>query len=468
MEQKSSKKRVLLTGGTGFVGKYLTPTLIKAGYQVRVVTRQAFKYSNKSGHPIEYVNLPTTAEDFDHALHDVSHIINLAGEPIVGQRWSPEVKESIRSSRIDFTREIAAAVKRAPAGSIQSFLSGSAVGIYPDHLERQYTEPDLEKSDDFLAEVCRHWEDAAQQAQQSTSVSILRIGVVLGHGGGMLDKIYPLFAKGMGAILGSGKQWVSWIHIEDLIASIMHILESSHPQAREPQVYNLVSPKPETHGQLMRNLAEILAKPLLVKAPKFGLNLALGEAAEAILASQKVLPQQLLASKYVFQFPTLDEALVDLCSPGGCLGARLKRFWLFIPKKVDEVFSFFCDETNLEKLTPPTLKFKVVSKSTPEISAGTLIDYRLKIHGFPAKWRTEILDWQPPHSFVDTQLKGPYRFWHHTHTFHEVSEGTLIEDEVAYKLPFGGVGDAFGAAFVNNDVNRIFAYRTKMIREILG
>ena len=107
MKEKSSKNRVLLTGGTGFVGRYLTPTLIEAGYQVRVVTRQAFKFSNKPEYPVEYVNLPATSEDFDHALHDVTHIINLAGEPIVGQRWSPEVKESIRSSRIDFTREIA-------------------------------------------------------------------------------------------------------------------------------------------------------------------------------------------------------------------------------------------------------------------------------------------------------------------------------------------------------------------------
>lgn len=138
---------------------------------------------------------------------------------------------------------------------------------------------------------------------------------------------------------------------------------------------------------------------------------------------------------------------------------------LWLPRPVAEVFPFFSEARNLEELTPPWLKFEVLTPDPVQMRAGTLIDYRIHIHGIPIRWRTEIIVWEPPHRFVDTQLSGPYRLWHHTHTFTEKDGGTLCRDEVRYH-PIGGT--LMNTLFVRADVERIFAYRQKRLLEIFG
>ncbi len=138
----------------------------------------------------------------------------------------------------------------------------------------------------------------------------------------------------------------------------------------------------------------------------------------------------------------------------------------WIPRPVSEVFEFFSRETNLETITPPFLGFKVVRMSTPTIQEGTLIDYRLKIHGVPIGWRTRIEDWQPGVKFVDTQLKGPYALWHHTHTFEAKDGGTLMRDRVRFRLPLGPLGNLVAGWLVRRDVAQIFAYRTSVIEKL--
>lgn len=138
----------------------------------------------------------------------------------------------------------------------------------------------------------------------------------------------------------------------------------------------------------------------------------------------------------------------------------------FVPRPKAEVFAFFCSETNLESLTPPFLNFKVLGKSTPEIQEGTLIDYVLKIYGIPVKWRTRIELWRPGESFVDTQLRGPYKKWHHTHTFKDVPGGTLMSDRVVYQVPLGGLGEMVAGWKVRRDVQNIFSFRRQKIAEL--
>ncbi len=138
---------------------------------------------------------------------------------------------------------------------------------------------------------------------------------------------------------------------------------------------------------------------------------------------------------------------------------------LWLPRPLPEIFAFFAEAANLEELTPPWLKFEVVTPAPIVMRPGALIDYRIRIHGLPIRWRTEILVWDPPHRFVDTQLKGPYTLWHHTHTFQERGGGTLCLDDVRYR-PFGGA--IINALFVRRDVERIFAYRTKKLTELFG
>ncbi len=137
----------------------------------------------------------------------------------------------------------------------------------------------------------------------------------------------------------------------------------------------------------------------------------------------------------------------------------------FVPRPIPELFAFFSVETNLEEITPPFLGFRVLGKSTPEIEAGTLIDYKLSLHGISMRWRTLIEIWEPGKRFVDTQVKGPYALWHHTHTFEPAEGGTIVHDRVRYRLPFGWFGDLVAGWKVKRDVRAIFEYRAHVIRE---
>ncbi len=144
----------------------------------------------------------------------------------------------------------------------------------------------------------------------------------------------------------------------------------------------------------------------------------------------------------------------------------------WVPRPVSEIFRFFCDENNLEALTPPFLGFRVLGKSTPEIEEGTLIDYQLRLRGIPMRWRTRIDSWIPNQRFVDTQVRGPYRLWHHTHSFQpEVRDGidgTLLRDRVRFRLPFGLFGEAIAGAWVRKDVRGVFEYRHEAISRFFG
>ncbi len=140
----------------------------------------------------------------------------------------------------------------------------------------------------------------------------------------------------------------------------------------------------------------------------------------------------------------------------------------FLKAPIEQVFSFFCDAHNLEKITPPWLQFKILNQSTPTIQKGTTFTYRLKIHGVPVHWTTLIEEWVPNTYFVDTQIKGPYRKWHHTHTFQSMDGGTQVNDRILYKMHFGRIGHLFAGKWVRRDVETIFAYREKAIEAIFS
>lgn len=146
---------------------------------------------------------------------------------------------------------------------------------------------------------------------------------------------------------------------------------------------------------------------------------------------------------------------------------RLKR-QVWIPQHREVVFDFFSKASNLERITPPMLSFHILTPEPIQMQPGTLIDYSLRVHGVPLRWRTEITIWDPPHQFADIQLKGPYKMWHHTHTFEETQGGTLMTDDVHYALPFGPLGDLVHKLMVRKDVESIFSYRTKQMEEQFG
>lgn len=293
----------LLTGGTGFVGQRLIPKLD----QPWLTTRSPQKLHQR--HPavgcIEWQSVadpPTLPPDV--ALDQVVHLM---GESIAEGRWTNEKKRRIRDSRVLGTRHLVDALLDQPQLP-EVLVSASAIGIYGDPGEAEVTEAHP-PGKGFLTDVCQEWEDEALRlASHGVRVVCLRIGIVLGPEGGAIGKMLPLFRWGLGGRLGSGRQWMSWIHLDDLVNMIVWALQ--HPNVSGP--VNATAPTPVRNRDFTRGLAAAVNRPALIPAPGFGLRLALGEFADSLLYSQRVLPQVALEQGFQFGFPTLLEALQDL------------------------------------------------------------------------------------------------------------------------------------------------------------
>jgi ligand-binding SRPBCC domain-containing protein len=253
---------------------------------------------------------------------------------------------------------------------------------------------------------------------------------------------------------------MSWIHLDDLVDLWVFALQRD--DLRGP--VNAVAPHPVTNADFSATLARVLARPAVLPVPGVALRLALGEMAEVLLEGQRVEPRVAEAVGFRFRHPDLAEALVDLTrDPATTL---VMEQW--VPRSPEDVFTFFSDAHNLERITPPFLKFRIIGVSTPTMQTGTRIDYQLSLHGVPVRWQSVIQDWNPVRSFVDMQTRGPYSRWEHTHEFEAHDGGTVIRDRVHYELPLGALGAVVGGGFVTKDLDTIFTYRRQKIREIFG
>jgi uncharacterized protein (TIGR01777 family) len=233
-------------------------------------------------------------------------VVNLMGDSIAEGRWTEKKKQSIRESRVQGTLKLVEAVSKLEKKP-EVFVSASAVGFYGDPGDAEVTESHP-IGNGYLPEVCKEWEDAADTvAQLGVRVVKLRIGIVLGPDGGALEKMIPLFKWGLGGKLGSGKQWFPWIHVEDLAGMIDWAIRT--PSASG--VYNATAPNPVTNGQFTAALAKSLGRWAILPAPKFGLRIALGEFANSLFFSQRVIPRRAVEEGYDFRFPNLDGALED-------------------------------------------------------------------------------------------------------------------------------------------------------------
>jgi ligand-binding SRPBCC domain-containing protein len=212
-------------------------------------------------------------------------------------------------------------------------------------------------------------------------------------------------------------------------------------------------------------MAKHFHRPYLPFSPKKMVAIALGEFSSVLFASQKVISKKLNENNFNFQFTDIKSVLENHYPSGSESYLYSDQF---IEKPITDVFNFFSDEKNLEAITPPWLNFKVLNKSTKTMQEGTLINYELKIRGVLVKWQTKILEWKPTSHFIDAQLKGPYKIWHHTHEFIEVQGGTFMTDIVKYEIPYGIFGSLAKLLFVKNDVEKIFNYRFLKIKELFS
>lgn len=452
--------RILLTGATGFIGKKLSKRLLLEGHSLVLLVRDLEKAKQSFPYPADFFLWNAKDEPDPAAFTGVDGVIHLAGESIVGARWSEAQKRKIHDSRILSARALVSAMEKLGDAKPQVFLGASAIGFYGDRKDEVLDEQSPLGAG-FLSEICRDWEsEVLTKAIPGLRSVAVRIGIVLGKGGGALEKLLPLFKKGMGGPIGSGSQWMSWIHIDDLVSVFLECLENS----KLVGPINAVAPEAVTNRDFSKALGEALQTSVFFTAPAAALKLAMGEMSTAVLGSTRVKPARLLQNGFRFKFSRIEQAFSEIVQ--GVSNDEVEYLdELWVPHELKQVFEYFGDAKNLEAITPPWLNFKIVSMSTPEIREGTLIDYKLKVHGFPMKWRTLIEDWTPGIQFIDTQLKGPYKKWHHTHRFSKLAKGTLIEDRVIYRLPGGLLGSALMGGKIKQDVTEIFKFRTMKIRE---
>lgn len=451
--------KVLLTGATGLIGQQLGIELVRAGHSLIVISRNKEKALLQLPFPAEVIEgdlmqAPVSLTTQPHA------VIHLLGEGVATKRWNQQQKEKIFQSRTLSSENLLKSFQAPP----EIWIQASAIGFYGDRKDELLTE-DSTQGTGFLADVCIEWEKFAQKALSLGAKREVRarLGVVLSHKGGALEQMHTAFEAGVGGALGSGQQWMSWIHLQDVVQLFKNALEDS----RYSGAINFVSPSPETNLDFSKKLVQTLHRPLGPKVPGFALKALFGEMADMLLASQKIQPQKAKNLNYQFQFPDLESALKS-AFPGAENGEQLFEAQQFINKPRKELFPFFAKAENLERITPPFLNFKILKSSTPEVQKGTEIDYALKIHGVPAKWKTLIESFSPPDQFVDTALKSPYNKWHHTHTFEDLGSGTLMTDRVFYKLPMGYLGWLAGNPLVKKDVAEIFAYRRQAVLGLLN
>ncbi|MCC2615250.1 TIGR01777 family oxidoreductase [Aestuariibacter halophilus] len=294
---------ILITGGTGLIGSRLIPQLF-SDHKLSVITRNVAMAENVLSHKVA---LHSSLDKFSN-LDEFDAVINLAGEPIVDRRWSEEQKQRICDSRWNITERL---VQLCNAGSNPPavFISGSAIGIYGRQDDRVIDEDFSDYHDEFSHTVCQRWEDIALQAKSpQTRVCILRTGIVLSAQGGALAKMLTPFKLGLGGPIGDGQQFMSWIHIRDMIDGIVFLLNEQKCEG----VYNLTAPEPVTNEAFVRSLAAHLHRPCVMRAPAFALKAMLGERADLVLYGQRVIPKRLQDAGFTFSFPTLAEAMDNL------------------------------------------------------------------------------------------------------------------------------------------------------------
>lgn len=288
--------RILVSGSSGPIGAALLPALNATGYEVsRLVRGPALGERQISWDPLK----PATPE----SVSGFEAVIHLAGETIVG-RWTAAKKARIRDSRVLGTSNLAAALAKAPYPP-RTLITASAIGYYGDRGDKVLRE-DSPLGQGFLAEVCRGWEAATHSATSAGIRTLhMRFGMVLSAAGGALPKMLLPFRLGLGGRMGNGRQWWSWIAVQDIAGAVLYLLKSE-----VSGVVNLVSPKPVTNAEFTRTLGVVLSRPAIFPMPAFAARLAFGEMAdELLLASQRVEPGKLLASGYMFRYPELETAL---------------------------------------------------------------------------------------------------------------------------------------------------------------
>lgn len=303
--------KVAITGATGFVGSLLVQRLHAKGHQIVVLTRNT-TFAQKVFPSETFPNVeiiaytPNTSGSWQSVITSCDGVVNLAGEPIGEGRWTPERKQEILNSRKLGTQKIVEAITNAnPKPTV--LINASAIGYYGTSETATFDETSLSGSD-FLAQVCQIWEAEARKVKDAgVRLVILRFGIVLGNGGA-LDKMIPPFKLFAGGPIGSGRQWFSWIHVDDLVSLILEALTKPEIEG----VYNGTAPNPVRMADLSQTLGEVMNRPSWLPVPGFAIEALLGDGAMVVLEGQQVLPKRTLETGFEYKYPNLQSALAQI------------------------------------------------------------------------------------------------------------------------------------------------------------
>lgn len=296
---------VLITGGTGLIGKVLTKRLLEQGHGVRILSRTPHSGSKI---PSFFWNVEAHEID-DKAFDGIDHLVHLAGIGVADKRWTTKRKQEIIDSRVNSMKLISDTLKKKEI-RLRSFVGASAIGIYGMETSDTIFSEEDRGSKDFLSETCELWEKSYHDMPMlADKTVILRIGVVLSKQGGALERLLPLFKKGLGSAIGNGKQYMPWIHVDDMVSVIMEGLFNEGLKG----VYNAVAPEHTTNGAFSKQLAQALSKPFfLPNVPAFVMKLVFGEMANVLLTGSRASDKKLMDTGFTFRYPNLEKALKEI------------------------------------------------------------------------------------------------------------------------------------------------------------
>lgn len=477
---------VVLTGATGFVGRFLVMRLIAQGYRVTALVRNVERARQQLGRQgVQLLSLDDDAA-LETGLRSVQILIHLAGAP-VAKRWTNAHKKAMWDSRIGLAQKLSRIIS-TQCETMPTIVNAGGIGLYGDRGD-EILDEQAPAGSGFLAELALAWEQVWDSLKNAGArVVQLRIGVVLGIGGGFLDKVLPPTEQGLGAILGSGSQYVPWIHLEDLARIIEWSIQNN--TAHGP--YNACAPNAVTHRTLVEDLARTCDGGVLLRVPRWILRLVMGEMATMLCEGQRATPARALAQGFSFSHPDLEPALEEILrganlSMPAASGLPNDEPYIEDTKPDRElvhesvlhapltaVFDFFSQAENLSVLTPPGMGFNIRTPLPIAMHAGRLIDYKISLGPFSFPWRTRIEQWQEQSHFVDAQLIGPYASWFHEHRFEAIdAHTTKMTDHVYYrvglkKIPLGPLGRLIERKFVRPQLRGIFSYRDRMIQARFG
>lgn len=299
--------KIAIVGGSGFIGRNLAKALHRAGEEVIIFSRKNSLPQELMG--LANMHLVSTSKPSTKDLEGVDALVNLAGESVVGEKWTDKRKEALRTSRVDFTRSIVEELAKVKV-KLKVFLQGSAIGFYGMYeTGNPVFSEDAKSGEDFLAKLCVDWEEEANRMKEfGVRTVLIRTGIVLSPESGAMQQMLLPFKMFVGGPLGNGKQYMSWIHLADMIGAIQFLL--ANPKAEG--AFNFTAPNPCSNEEFSTVLGKVMGRPSFMRVPSFPLIALYGEGAEVILKGQNVIPTKLTALNYQFQFPELKPALEDL------------------------------------------------------------------------------------------------------------------------------------------------------------